>query len=377
MTKNCFRILKALALLAPIVAMVLFVQEYLFYHEDDNNIRISGFYSEPADTLDMVLLGASDVYNGFAPGYAYDYSGLTSYLYASSANSGAQYLSQVKEIFARQDPQLLLIEVHGFLAATPEEFYGESALRHYVENIPMSANKVSTILQHEYDDPLSCLFPFFKYHGQWLDDGDALCERFHSRTQEANAPTRLKGYGTNSLVCPIQPVYDVTENNETLPLVPDAEEHLLELLSYLQSHGLEERVVFIRFPHQLLTEQAFDRYRRSNRVKEIVTEYGFDYLNLEQNITDIGIDYEYDFLGSDHLNYYGQMKMTEYLCDKMMEDYGLEPLTQTGENRQRWEESAAYVNALQIYSDEIAEKARLDYLYETPELLCELEKRLE
>lgn len=372
------RLLKALALLVPIVTMVLFSQEYLFYHEDDNSLRISGFYSEPTDTLDMVMLGASDMYDGFSPGYAYDYSGLTSYLYACAGNSGASYLSQVKEIFAHQDPQLLVIEVHGFLTGIKREFYEEPVLRRYVENIPMSANKVEAILHYEYDDPLSCFFPFFKYHGQWVDDEKALCKRFHHRIQnEEPAPTRLKGYGTNSLVCSTAPVYDATANDETVPLLPEAKECLLELLAYLQNQELKERVVFIRFPHRLLTDRNFLKYMRANTVEKIVTEHGFDYLDLEQNILNTGIDYKYDFRDDDHLNFYGQQKMTEYLCDYLMESYGLEPMIQTDENQQRWEESAAYVYALQAYSDEIADKARLDYLYETPELLCELEKRIE
>lgn len=370
------RFLKVLALLVPIAAMVLFTQEYLFYYEDDNGSRISGFYTEPADSLDMVMLGASEVYNGFAPGYAYDYSGLTSYLYASTANSGALYLSQVKEIFAHQDPQLLIIEVHGFLAAAQKELYGDWITRRYVENIPMSTDKIATILRHGYDDPISYLVPFFKYHEQCTDDAQELCRRFHNRIQQKAAPNHLKGYGTSSHVHSGQPLYDVTENDDTLPLLPEAEAYLLELLAYLQSHHLADRVIFIRFPHKLLTEELFERYLRANRVEEIITEYGFDYLDLEQNIMDTGLDYEYDFLDSEHLNYYGQMKLTEYLCDKMTEDYGLEPMTQTDENRQRWEESAAYVHALQIYADEIAEKGRSNYLYETPELLRELEKRL-
>lgn len=370
------RLIKLLALIVPIAAMVLFLQSALFYHHDDNTLRVRGFYQEPSHSLDMVMIGASDVYNGFSPGYAYDYSGLTSYLYACSNNSGALYLPQIREILSRQDPQMMLIEVHGFLNPSREDFYSESALRRFVENIPLSANKIRTLLRHEYSDSFSCLFPFFKYHGQWTEDGEVLRDHFRNRAQPDAAPTRLKGYGTNSLVCSMQPVYDVTENDETLPLIPDAERHLIELLEHLRKEDLSN-VVFVRFPHQLLYEISFERYLRANRVEEIVTDYGFRYLDLEQNITDTGLDYEYDFMGSDHLNLYGQMKMTEYLCDLMSDEYGLEPMAQTEENQQRWEETASYVSALQEYSDEIAEEGQTDYLYETPELLRELESRME
>lgn len=369
------RAIKILALLSSIALTVLFLQNTLFYLLDENYDRLRGFYREPENSLDVVLVGASDVFNGFSPGYAYDYSGLTSYLYASAGNSGAAYLSQVKEVLSRQNPQLLLIEVHGFLADSDEAFYEEIALRRYVESIPLSKNKITTILRHGYDDPISCLFPFFKYHGQWMEDGEVLREHFLSRTQPDTAPSRLKGYGTNSIVCSMQPVYDVTENDETLALAPAAERHLVEFLEYLQNH-VPTRVVFVRFPHQLLTEPAFERFLRSNRAEEIITGYGFDYLDLEQNITDTGLDYEYDFMGSDHLNFYGQMKMTEYLCDVMLEEYGLEPMPQTEENQQQWDEAVSYVYALQEYADEIAERGKDTYLYESTEVLRQLETRL-
>lgn len=369
------RILKVLALFVPIAAMVLFLQSTLFYRDDDNNVRIRGFYREPPFSLDVVALGASDMYNGFAPGYAYDYCGLTSYLYTCAGNSGALYLPQLKEVLAHQNPQLLLVEVHGFLFGNEEDFYYETVLRRFAESISMSANKVSAILSYEYDDPLSCFLPFFKYHNQWLEDGDVLLDHYrHARQQPA--PSRLKGYGTSSVISSMQPAYDVTENDDTLPLLPDAEKDLVAFLEHCRDQGLDN-VVFLRFPHRLMSQFAYEWYLRANRVEEIVTSYGFDYLDLEQNIADTGIDYEYDFFGADHLNFYGQTKMTEYLCDIMLDEYGLEPMPQTPENQQRWNESVSYTYALQEYADAIAEMGSDDYLYETPELLRELEKRIE
>ena len=171
------------------------------------------------------------------------------------------------------------------------------------------------------------------------------------------------------------PYYDVAENDETIALLPDAEQHLIELLEYLQTCGVEN-ILFTRLPHQLLTEMALNRFLRSNRVEEIVTSYGFDFLDLEQNAVEMDINYEYDFSDADHLNFAGQMKLTEYLCDLMLDEYGVEPMPQTDENQQQWEKAVAYTYALQEYSDELGENGEMMYLSETPELLRELELRL-
>ena len=369
------RYVKVLALLVSIVLTVLFLQNTLFYYFDGNYYRLRGFYREPENSLDVVLLGASDISNGFSPGYAYDYSGLTSYLYSTSGNRGSQYLSQVKEVLAKQRPQMLIFEVHGFLTETIEEYYKEVRLRYYVENIPMSMNKLATIIEHDYDDRLSFIVPFFKYHSQWTEDFDELRNRFIIGSSSDSAPSPLKGYGTSSIISSIMPYYDVAENDETIALLPDAEQHLIELLEYLQTCGVEN-ILFTRLPHQLLTEMALNRFLRSNRVEEIVTSYGFDFLDLEQNAVEMDINYEYDFSDADHLNFAGQMKLTEYLCDLMLDEYGVEPMPQTDENQQQWEKAVAYTYALQEYSDELGENGEMMYLSETPELLRELELRL-
>jgi len=116
MKKICFlRFLKMLALLIPLAALVLVSQSTLFYHSDHDGERVRGFYSEPPHSLDVVVLGASEVYSGFSSAYAYDYSGLTSYIYSYGSNPGTLYLSQLREILARQNPQLIVIEINGFL----------------------------------------------------------------------------------------------------------------------------------------------------------------------------------------------------------------------------------------------------------------------
>ena len=53
---------------------------------DHNKIRLDGFYMEEKNSLDVVLLGASEVYTAFSSSLAYDEYGFTSYPYAIEAN---------------------------------------------------------------------------------------------------------------------------------------------------------------------------------------------------------------------------------------------------------------------------------------------------
>lgn len=369
------RILKALALLAPILAMVLFLQTYLFYHYDSNADRIQDFYREPADTLDLVVLGASDVYSGFAPGYVYELSGLTSYPYACDSNSGALYLSQLKEILAHQDPQMIIVEVHGFLYDS-DRLDDEASLRRYIENVPMSVNKVSTILQHDYEDPLSCLFPFFKYHDQWMLSAAQLSERLHANLHPEESPSVLKGFSSRSTPSPVHPAYNVNGDTSTSELDPVAHSYLIDFLEYCQSNHVDN-ILFVRFPHKIMSNYRYVRYQRSNRIDEIVREYGFDFLNFDQTIDDLNLDPEFDFCDEEHLSVYGQMTLTESLCDILLNEYGLEPAVQSPENQQQWDVTPAYFYAYCDVIEQRLEEGIEEQLYEDAALLEEMEQYLD
>lgn len=374
MKKICFlRFFKALALLLPIIAMVLFTQRTLFAFEDYDTMRLRGFYQEPPDSLDVVVMGSSEVYHGYAPGYIYELTGLTSYPYTSSNNPCSLYLSQLKEILSRQNPQLILVEVNGFLFDSGG-LRDEAALRRYVENIPLSQNKIQTILNHPYEDSLSCLIPFFKYHGNWKASLEELMDTFQKRTQPP-APSALKGHVTYSSVSDSVPKFEPTDEDGSSDLDPAAYNVLIEFLEFCQSLELDN-VVFMRFPHKFVSDYVYNLYLRSNRVEEIVREYGFDYVDLEVEATYMGIDPLYDFMDREHLNYSGQIKLGDYLCELFLNEYGLEPMEQTPENQRQWEEAAAFLYPLYEAVEERMENGIAERLYETPALMEELHERM-
>ena len=122
-----------------------FLQEYVLCHADHNRQRIKGFYDESKDSLDVVFLGASEVYSDFAPGCAYRHSGITSYLFATQANSILNYKAQLKNILSRQNPQLIVVELNGALYGDEAEVVKEENLRNYADNVPLDSTKLEWI----------------------------------------------------------------------------------------------------------------------------------------------------------------------------------------------------------------------------------------
>ena len=63
---------------------------------------VEGYYQEPLDSLDVVFIGASDIYTSFMPGRAYEQHGFTSYLLASESITSEGVKTAVKEIVTKR-----------------------------------------------------------------------------------------------------------------------------------------------------------------------------------------------------------------------------------------------------------------------------------
>lgn len=381
MKKNVIRCFKILSLVLAVSLTLGVLQFFIFNHTDHNSQRLKGFYLEDKESLDLVLLGASEVYADYAPGYAYAHSGVTSYLFASQANSILSYKSQLKNILSRQNPDLIVIELNGAVYGDNEadEITKAENLHFYADNVPLDTVKLDYILHTVPEDQAEYLFPFIKYHGAWEELESSPKYRRTVAQDEARGYSLLKGILN---VTDIFSTPEISFNSDlpdyaddTLPLTATAEEALRDLLQYCKDEGLNN-VVFARFPHIVVTRN-YERFQRSNRVGQIVAEYGFDYLNLERDVALTGLDEKTDFYNLEHLNVYGQKKFTAYLTDYLIERYGLKPHPLDADDQEEWDTCARWYDAYYRYSDELIQKGDSRELSEDSDLIAALKPYLQ
>ena len=89
------RAIKITALLLIVVLFSLVLQSYVLVHYDGNRMRLDGYYLEEKNSLDVVFIGASDIYASFAPGLAYEKFGFTSYSYATASSTAGAAKEQM------------------------------------------------------------------------------------------------------------------------------------------------------------------------------------------------------------------------------------------------------------------------------------------
>ena len=327
------RTLKLMALVLPLACLIHFGQEKLFYYEDYNTRRIEQFYEEEENSLDVVVVGASETFAGFAPGYAYEMYGFTSYLYAQDSNTGSVYKASVKEIMNHQDPQVILVDIYGFLSGEGWEFIDETRVRMFVESIPFSLNKVQTILEHPLEHKISYFVPFVKYHGELATAQQRLAKLDEAEKEYPN----LKGIITQTVAYQGPADAGFAADPDTYQLSEGSREWLVDFLEYCRKENLDN-IVFVNFPRLLENGNDNSMMVMVKRVEEILNEYAYPLLDLQNRMDEYGLDVNRDFYNMHHLNVYGMMKVTEYLGTKLVGEYGVVPTVQSEENRLKWEE---------------------------------------
>ena len=367
------RAVKILSLVLALVLVFGFAQMYFWRCNSHNELRLYGFRMEQKDSLDVVLLGASDIYAYSAP-LAYSLQGFTSYPYVVSACSVCFWKVMLEDILDHQNPKLIVVETTGACYDTQRELHNNGALHYIMDSMPfrLKLQMIRPLLTEENDSAAAFLFPGLKYHSNWNDPEDMKSNFLNVRMLQRQGHAILRGTYTSRFTIGLQSESrDIENDRAEQPLDAEAEQALREFLDFCREKDLP--VLFTCLPHQITTEddEVYQNFKMTNTIGKIVDEYGFPFLNMETLSDEIGIDPEHDYYNRTHLNLYGQQKLTEYLARYIGEEVGLVPRVQNEEQIRAWEESSDYYTRYCRYIEETP--ADPDALFsETDELMREL-----
>lgn len=365
--------------LALAVLLVLGVaQEYLLARLDNDQIRIEGFYKEEQNSLDVCIIGSSECYTGFSSVQAYKETGITSYPFCTESNPIAMAKHELKEIERTQNPQLIIIEINGAVYNKETEMIDLPRIHRAMDSMPLTENKNDAIQEIIPEESRAEFYlPFIKYHGAWDD------YKKHMKWAESKFEMQLRGYSLmkgSSVTSDISTkgaqkdkLMDPTKfqnDNATEELNEKAEYYLRDLLQYCKDEKLDN-VVFARFPH-IIDKTKYARFKRTNKAGEIINEYGFDFINLEKNQLDINLDKNKDFYNSEHMNIYGQQKLTKYICNIIQNDYGVKPHNLTDSQKKKWDDCVDFYDDFVVYACQQTDEKTCKRLAESSNVIKEV-----
>lgn len=346
--------LKLLSFGLAVVLMTFLLQTFLLKRIDNNTMRMEAFYLEDKESVDAVLIGASDVYAGYSAPYAYEKYGFTSYPYATQASPANIVLPQIKEVIKYQNPKMIVVEINAFLYKD-NELPSEASERMFADNVPRDdiwrdylSDAIPADKQIEY------YLPIVKYHSSWSEYPWKIKYLSAEMGLKKNGYSLFRGYKTvaNEFHPDVKIYNDQIENlDDTLPLGVNGERYLKETLEYLKENNITN-VVFMRFPH-IVRDDSYNRVKRCNEAGNIIESYGFDFVNLERYGERENFITDKDFYNWDHLNIYGTEKLTDYIADMLQNKYGMTSTELTDQQKAEWDDSVNYYHMIYNYSQEM------------------------
>lgn len=314
---------------------------------------VTGFYEEPNNSLDVIVVGASTVLYGYSPMCVYEKYGIKSYNFATSAQPIQVAYFALKEAFCYQSPQVVVMDASSLLGNGVDE----SRWRYFLDNMPFSINKVEMAKEfskrYGKENFLGAIMPLFRYHDRWIE----LQERdftdffrnksFYSKGYFLNSLQNAAGtvdsmneyaqiraeVKTNKTERYINGVYSMSEINDSLyqPIVSNENlSWLLKIKDMCEANQAE--LVVVKVPANYFPTGWSNI--KNDVVKKTLEEYHITYYDMMYDHS-VPIDWNVDTRDyGGHLNILGAQKVSECLGAFLSTNYNLD-----GERNDVWDKN--------------------------------------
>lgn len=349
------RIIKIITFLLLLAVMLGLFSFVLNVNTKRDRVYIDGFYKEPENSLDVVLIGSSELYTGYNSPLAWKEYGYTSYSFSLSGMTGKLYKPALDIALDRQDPKLIVFEVNGFLYED-DEFDDEATLRKLIDNLPWNSRKLEIIKELiPKEDRYSYYFPLFKYHMNFMHPrliGGVLKNTLKTAKLDY---LKTKSFSATAKIDSVNGLY-----YDSRAIGSKGKKCLDELLSYCNERGLEN-VLFVYSPHKTLIGHP----EELDYIKETVESYGYDFENFNNSYDEIGIDITKDFYNGQHLNIFGAQKYTKFLGQYFIEHYNVKRDSYSKDMIDEWDTCAKYMDKVIKHVEKQTKKNTGKMFYET------------
>lgn len=295
MMKRMTRVLSGLlrvALSAAATVAVLAAVSYVLTPKNNQaafgqrDERVHGIAGEPAGSIDVLLMGDSEIFTSVSPLQLWDERGITSY----SLGTNGQKLIYTRSLLAlalrKQSPRVVVLETNCLFRPFT---VGEAILRVGKDVLP-------AVEYHDRWKSLTVEDFIAPVRATWTDEGKGFVAKRGTRAADAS------GY--------MAPSDEVAE----MPLLNRL--YLEEIERMCERAGA--RLVLLSTPSTKNWNMA-----RHNGVERVASELGLDYIDLNVGEDRVGVDWAKDsYDAGDHLNASGARKVSAAVGALLAERYG-------------------------------------------------------
>lgn len=298
------------------------VLHYRWSEEDDLYTKNVLYSQISPNSIDVLAIGTSELYDGFTPIIAYEDAGFTSFNFAMAYRSALTAYYQLKYALEYQTPKVVICDFSClFDDMLPSE--AEPVHRKVVECMPDKQLKEQLIREicavDKSQSYLYWKFPLLRYHSRWNELSDVDFSR-DLRTK-ADYPSYQKGSGMAALertgkLTAITPGLWNYAGAEPEPMSQYSIHYYDLIIELCREKGI--RLVATFMPS---ISHAFRFALRWNATKEYLDSRGIPYLNYctYEQVQRMGLDIQEHYCDDSHLNLTGSAILTRTLAQDLKE----------------------------------------------------------
>ena len=298
-----------------IVIVLLGCSTYIVRTNGDVKNRFTGFYAEPKNTIDVIMIGASPVATSFAPGQIWGEQGITAYPLSTNSQNPKAIKYLLQETYQYQSPEVAVIELRMFTEDAAKMDEDMPHIREVTDNLRFSKNRIDTInaLVNDKSTRYTYYFDIIKFHSNWKMF--FLPQEILKFDYSLNNPD--KGFEYPDVIMSHSFPEDINMDG-VVPIPKEQEIVLLDLMAYLKQH--HQKTLFVMTPKDISNEYQ----GMANYMKELVTNEGFQFLNMNEYYSELNFEFTTDLMDGAHTNTLGAKKCSIFLADYLSQTYGIE-----------------------------------------------------
>ena len=307
--------------------------------------RFKTFSNLNDDTVDAVWIGTSGVDRYWMAAKAYEEYGMTVYPLASDAMPTWLFTNVIDEIYAKQNPELIIIDARAFRQSNTNIDTIDTRARRVLDAMDFfSVNRFKAAFKsmkilHRVDPErsrldLSLPISFIKYHTMWADKDFSIEDNVNF-----TAASEYMGFFVHKdlSIKAVDHKAVVYNNNYYKDLDPISEESLYELLDYAESKDIN--LLFVCTPEMMKKSEI----GQMNTLFRILDEKGIPYINgcdtdsKGNFILTPDLSPSKDFYNENHVNFYGAEKFTAAIGAYLDEHYDFEDHRSDEAVKEHWD----------------------------------------
>ena len=271
----------------------------------DSYWKYEAFFREEND-FDVLFFGSSNMQRMVNPLQLWNEYGITSYNFGNTSERLPVTYWTVKNALEYTNPKIVVIEVSQY--GQPEKYKDMYSVHLAWDRFPLSLTKIKAVYDvlSPSDPRQELLFDIIIYHDRWIELTEGDFVRNYSKE---------RGYIVDH-------EYTVFQRPEYAFRIDEAAcktegvMYLEKTVEELQAKGIQ--VVFVHSP-EVNTE---DKQARINAATVTAQKYNVPFVDFTV-MDDSVVDYSSDLSDADHVNIQGSTKVTHYLGEYFMRNYGL------------------------------------------------------